>query len=88
MARGDAIIMFAPEGTCDMPQRCPATSGNLIPMHIHIYCEDTDKLYNQAITHGATSKLEPHDAFWGDKYCQISDINGYVWSLGTHQNKS
>jgi PhnB protein len=29
-----------------------------------------------------SSTLEPHDAFWGDRYAQVKDPFGHLWSIG------
>jgi uncharacterized glyoxalase superfamily protein PhnB len=44
-----------------------------------LYCDDVDALYKQATSNGAQSKMEPNDAFWGDRVCQVIDPDGYLW---------
>lgn len=51
-----------------------------VTMHLHV--DDTDAWYHRAIAAGATSQLEPHDAFWGDRYAQVKDPFGHLWSIG------
>jgi uncharacterized glyoxalase superfamily protein PhnB len=55
------------------------------PVTIHLYVEDTDALYNQAIAAGATAKMPPADMFWGDRYGVLIDPFGHSWSIATHQ---
>jgi uncharacterized glyoxalase superfamily protein PhnB len=55
------------------------------PVTIHLYVEDTDALYNQAIAAGATAKMPPADMFWGDRYGVLIDPFGHIWSIATHK---
>ena len=41
-----------------------------------------DAIMQQAVDHGAKIVLPAEDAFWGDRYGQIQDPFGQVWSLG------
>ncbi len=36
----------------------------------------------QALDHGAKIVMPAADAFWGDRYGQIRDPFGHVWSFG------
>jgi PhnB protein len=54
------------------------------PIVVHLYVEDTDALYNQAVAAGATSKMPPADMFWGDRYGMVTDPFGHIWSIATH----
>lgn len=49
---------------------------------LHLSVDDTDAWYDRAIAAGAASTLEPHDAFWGDRYAQVKDPFGHLWSIG------
>lgn len=52
---------------------------------IYAYCPNVDDLYKNAISYGATSLSEPQDSFWGDRFCQIRDLDGYEWGFATYQ---
>jgi uncharacterized glyoxalase superfamily protein PhnB len=52
---------------------------------LHIYAEDVDQVYNQAISAGATSMMPVMDMFWGDRYGQLKDPFGHIWSIATHK---
>ncbi|ELX10122.1 glyoxalase/bleomycin resistance protein/dioxygenase [Janthinobacterium sp. HH01] len=54
------------------------------PVTLHIYVTDADATYAQAIDAGATSRMPPADMFWGDRYGQVTDPFGHVWSIATH----
>ena len=49
---------------------------------LHLHVDDTDSWYKRAMDAGAASTLEPHDAFWGDRYAQVKDPFGHLWSIG------
>jgi uncharacterized glyoxalase superfamily protein PhnB len=44
-----------------------------------------DKLFNQAISAGATVITSVIDMFWGDRYGQLMDPYGHFWSIATHK---
>lgn len=50
---------------------------------LHLHVDDTDNWFQRAIAAGASSTLEPHDAFWGDRYAQVKDPFGHLWSIGS-----
>lgn len=79
MSYKDVLVMFAPEGAFGSPVKTPASLQIQSPTTLYLYCDDVDQLYQQALAAGAASTMEPHDAFWGDRVCQVADINGYSW---------
>jgi PhnB protein len=54
------------------------------PITLHLYVEDVDARFEQAVKAGATVKMPLMDAFWGDRYGQVTDPYGHVWSLAMH----
>lgn len=54
------------------------------PVTIHLYVEDVDAVFAQAVAAGATVRMPLDDAFWGDRYGVIEDPFGHYWSLATH----
>lgn len=79
---GDSIIMLNdefPEYDC----RGPAADAPPA-VTIHLYVEDVDALFAQAVAAGATALMTPSDSFWGDRFAQIHDPFGHRWSIGTH----
>jgi uncharacterized glyoxalase superfamily protein PhnB len=81
---GECTIMLSPEGAYDMPHKTPSTSGIPSPLALYIYVPNVDTLYKQAIAAGARSLEAPMDSFWGDRFCKISDLEGYEWMFATH----
>ena len=48
---------------------------------IHMYVEDADAAFKQAVSAGATVGMPLTDAFWGDRYGKLVDPFGHQWSL-------
>lgn len=64
-----------------------ALSGS--PVVLHLYVPDVDATFAAAIAAGAVAVSEPEDAFWGDRYAQLTDPFGHQWSLGrTREERS
>lgn len=68
--------------------KTPKQSGVKSGFGAYVYCPDVDAFYENALKFGAISLAEPQDAFWGDRYCQMLDINGYDWGFGTYKNNT
>ena len=79
---GDSFVMMADEFP-EMGSKGPNTLGGT-PMALHIYTEDADALYKQAIDAGAIQIMPLNDMFWGDRYGQIQDPFGHRWAIATH----
>jgi PhnB protein len=80
---GDSIVFLVDEN----PQwgaNGPQTLGGT-PVTIHLYVEDVDAAFSQAVDAGATAKMPPTDMFWGDRYGWLTDPFGHGWSLATHK---
>jgi PhnB protein len=79
---GDSILMLNDE--------FPEMGGALAPrgeasgFALHVYVEDVDKLFAQAVAAGAVVKMPLMDQFWGDRYGHILDPYGFKWALATH----
>ncbi len=79
---GDSHLMLVDE----MPEwgaLGPLSLGGT-PVTVHLYVEDVDAAFQQAVAAGATPKMQPADMFWGDRYGQLLDPFGHRWSLATH----
>ena len=79
--RGQLIIMFAPEGAFGSTARTPCSAGTEAPQLFYLYVDDVDALHARAVEAGGKSLLPPSDQFWGDRFCQIEDPDGYRWGL-------
>ncbi len=82
--QGQLIVMFAPEGGFGSTARTPKTAGAVAPQSFYLYVDDVDAVYARAIAAGAKSLSEPEDQFWGDRFAQIEDPDGYRWALARH----
>ena len=61
----------------------PAAFSNS-PFLIHLYVQDADSTFNQAVKAGAKVKMPLSNMFWGDRYGMVDDPYGCRWSIGTH----
>ena len=80
---GDSILLLNEEFP-NMGAKSPQSLGDS-PVTIHIYVEDVDKLFNQAVAAGATTVMPVMDMFWGDRYGALKDPFGHNWSIATHK---
>ena len=80
---GDSFVMMSDEFP-NMGCKSPATLGGT-GVTLHLYVEDADKIFNQAVEAGATVTMPIMDAFWGDRFGTIIDPFGHSWAIATHQ---
>ena len=81
---GDTIMMVNDE----MPQGGTVKSAKSLggtPLTISLYVPDADATIAKATSAGAQVKMPAQDMFWGDRYGQVSDSFGNVWSIATHK---
>jgi len=75
---GDSIVMLSdtfPGGT-----QSPDVLGNS-PVTLHIYINNVDKLWQQAVDAGAKVTMPLDNMFWGERYGQLTDPYGHHWSV-------
>ena len=80
---GDSTVLLSdefPHGGCRSPN---SIGGSAVTLHI--YTEDVDKVFNQAVDAGATNIMPVMNMFWGDRYGQVKDPFGHIWSIATHK---
>jgi uncharacterized glyoxalase superfamily protein PhnB len=80
---GDSFIMISDEFPA-MGCNSPTTIGGTA-VTIHLYVEDADKIFNQAVKAGAIITMPIMNAFWGDRFGTVIDPYGHSWSIATHQ---
>ena len=61
----------------------PASLGGS-PVAIHIYVDDVDAAFQQAVDAGASVRMPVADMFWGDRYGMLVDPFGHKWSMASH----
>ena len=49
--------------------------------YLHIHHKDVQQMWDRALSNGATAVLPLANQFWGDKYGQLRDPFGQLWSL-------
>ncbi|PYJ12125.1 MAG: glyoxalase [Verrucomicrobia bacterium] len=79
---GDSVIMLNEE----MPEWGSFGPKHLkgSPVTIHLYVENVDAVFEQAVRAGAKVTMPIDDMFWGDRYGKVEDPCGHQWSIGTH----
>ncbi|ACC71772.1 glyoxalase/bleomycin resistance/extradiol dioxygenase family protein [Paraburkholderia phymatum] len=82
--RDQLIVMFAPEGAFGSTAQTPKSAATTAPQSFYLYVDNVDTVYARAIAAGARSLSEPQDQFWGDRFAQIEDLDGYRWALACH----
>ena len=79
---GDSIIMLNEENA-DWGAFGPKhLKGS--PVTIHLYVENVDAVFEQAVRAGAKVTMPLDEMFWGDRYGKLEDPFGHQWSIGTH----
>jgi PhnB protein len=48
---------------------------------LHLVTEDADAVWQRALDGGAEARQPLHDAFWGERYGQITDPFGHRWGV-------
>jgi len=77
---GDSILMLN-DFCAQFGGKAPEKNEGLT---IHVYVDDADKVFANAIAAGATQTMPLMDQFWGDRYGQVVDPLGIRWSIATH----
>jgi PhnB protein len=80
---GDSHVMLADEYP-DMGYVGPEAAKGT-PVTLHLYVNDVDSRFAQAIAAGATSVRPLQDQFYGDRNGVVRDPFGHVWSISTHK---
>ncbi len=80
---GDSIVFVSDEfpdmGSCRSPETLKGTSSGLF-----LYLPNVDAAFDRAVKAGAKVLMPLADMFWGDRFGQVQDPFGHVWSLATH----
>ena len=79
MKIGDSIVRLSDEFPGSI-QKSPVSLGSTT-VTLHIYTEDVDGLWQQAIQAGAKVVLPLDNQFWGERYGMLVDPFGHQWSM-------
>ena len=74
-----ALVMLVDEMK-DMGALGPNALGGT-PVTLHLHVADADAAIDRAAQAGATVVMPATDMFWGDRYGQVKDPWGHVWSI-------
>lgn len=74
-------IIFCSEGGFGITAKSPKTNNIEASLNLYMYCANVNELWMNAKKNNAKILKEPEDAFWGDRWREIEDINGYKWSF-------
>lgn len=81
---GDSMIMIADEFPEFPDWRGPEARGGS-PMHLYLYVDDCDAMFNAALSAGASEVMPMQDQFYGDRSGGIKDPFGHTWYIATHK---
>lgn len=79
----DQLIMLGKQGAYEGTSFAPATSNVNSPISLYAYADNVDEFYKHATANNAKGKKPPEDSFWGDRMCQLEDLDGYVWCFAS-----
>src|ERR671910_2066852 len=80
---GDSKVILSDEFP-DMDSLAPLTIGKSA-VSLYLYVEDADHTFENAISEGANVIVHMTDSFWGDRWGQLRDPFGHIWSIATHK---
>jgi PhnB protein len=76
---GDTTVMLADEFE-ELGVLSPLSIGGTATV-LHLASDDVDALWERAVGAGAEVRQPLADAFWGERYGQITDPFGHRWGL-------
>jgi PhnB protein len=79
---GDSPVMLTDE-TPEFGMSGPQLLGGS-PVHMFLYVEDADAVFDRAISAGATELMPVEDSSDGDRRGGVTDPFGHVWYIATH----
>jgi PhnB protein len=79
---GDSVIMLA-DANPEIDARSPKSIGGT-PVALHVYVEDVDSVFADAIEAGAKQLRAVENQFYGDRSGQFEDPFGHRWNVASH----
>ena len=77
MINGGALLL-----NDEFPEFMSAPSTPPGSLVLHIQVPDADAAWARATAAGAQVRFPLKDQFWGDRYGQVEDPFGFIWSIG------
>jgi len=74
---GDSIVMLSDQFGASAAGA--TTAGSIVTLHV--YSKDVDKLWQQATAAGAKVLMPIDNMYWGERYGQLADPFGHLWSM-------
>ena len=71
----------------DFPEYRGSAVGAPEAVTLHLQVDDADLWFERAVAAGATPTMPLADMFWGDRYGQVRDPFGHMWSIGATSAK-
>jgi PhnB protein len=66
----------------DFPEFTGGPTSAPSAVTLHLQTDDADAWWNRALEAGATVRFPLENQFWGDRYGQVTDPFGHIWSIG------
>ena len=66
----------------DFPEHMGGPAQPAASFVLHLSVPDADAAWKRALDAGAEVRFELADQFWGDRYGQLKDPFGFIWSIG------
>lgn len=79
---GDSPVMLTDEAP-EFGMYGPSSFGGS-PVHMFLYVEDVDAVFDRAIAAGAAELMPVEDSDDGDRRGGVTDPFGHVWYIATH----
>jgi PhnB protein len=79
---GDSAVMLADEFP-EMGVLSPLSVGGTATV-LHLSTDDADAVWRRALDGGAEVRQALQDAFWGERYGQITDPFGHRWGIAQY----
>ncbi len=67
----------------DFPEYTGSPMAAPAGVTLHLQVDDADAWYQRAVDAGAAATMPLENMFWGDRYGQVKDPFGHIWSIAT-----